>query len=816
MVLLNIASEKEKTAMKKGLVFFFFCLICEEVFASVFSVIPTDKSQEYLGMVFGGSVGAISLGGDNNPTLSLMFERFNFIIVTIGAVVLSYIGVMTTINTAREGEAMGKKMSLWVPLRAFSGMLLMVPGPTSGYSVVQMTVMWIVLNGIGAANSVWEVVLEQLAQGVPAVGGLNIQLQPSNLNAVTQSILQSSTCMYAINRGIPELTTNAGPLKNQSVSIYVITGDPQPASSATLPTQIQQQAVAYVGIQGAPAPLNSLCGSFTVTSILQSSAPGAKPSPINTFNYATVKQRLSIKVAALQNMFSAVDAAAQLLANPDPNTYASPDPGYVFAAGQAYISQITQLATGVKTAVESGSQNWEQSGNPISPIANNYATLKSYGWIHAGSYYFTMVRASGARMDDETVPGKAKLPVPSGAPQRIDPRNLSPNYTLTGAWPVVDTTSSSSLQDYVPGGSATSPLVRMNTALTHSFNYWTNDQANSGPPSQGLAIPAASTGNSTLDAIVNGIKDGIQTPILNYVQSITNGSTATGGTPDPLIGIGQFGGILMLAGEIAVFVSIITSFIISMVVSPVSCVNPAPWAVNLLFVSILPMIYSLAIVLWTLGATLGIYIPLVPYVIFTMTAFGWIIQVIEAIVAAPIIALGLIHPGGEELGKLSSALPILANIFLRPTLMIFGFVLASGLLRAGIALVNFGFIPAITEGAAVSIFSILAVLGMYVAIMTAIVNKSFSLIYLLPNQIMRWMGSSAESDHGAAEMAKEAKGGFDSGAGQGQKALEAGHAKANEKTGDNLQSGESRQEKIKGGEAGAEAKKAAKVAKKRK
>jgi len=98
----------------------------------------------------------------------------------------------------------------------------------------------------------------------------------------------------------------------------------------------------------------------------------------------------------------------------------------------------------------------------------------------------------------------------------------------------------------------------------------------------------------------------------------------------------------------------------------------------------------------------------------------------------------------------------------------------------------------------------------------AIVNKSFSLIYLLPNQIMRWMGSSAESDHGAAEMAKEAKGGFDSGAGQGQKALEAGHAKANEKTGDNLQSGESRQEKIKGGEAGAEAKKAAKVAKKRK
>ena len=787
MVLLNIASEKEKTAMKKGLVFFFFCLICEEVFASVFSVIPTDKSQEYLGMVFGGSVGAISLGGDNNPTLSLMFERFNFIIVTIGAVVLSYIGVMTTINTAREGEAMGKKMSLWVPLRAFSGMLLMVPGPTSGYSVVQMTVMWIVLNGIGAANSVWNVVLEQLAQGVPTVGGLKIQMQPSYLNAVTHGILQSSACMYAINDHMPELKTNAGPLQNKSISIYTVTGSPTTPTTPP-PTQLTQTATVYVGIQGAAEPLKSLCGAFTVTSTI------LKGDPINTFNYPTVQQRLRIKVTALQNMFSAVDAAAQLLANPDPNSYAPPDPGYVFAAGEAYISQITQLATGVNAAPDSSAQDWEER-NSVSPIAGNYAKLKSYGWIHAGSYYFTMVRASGARMDDETVPGKAKRPeltagLPASGPPASGVPEYIPNLTgtnapPTGYWPTVNAVGNSALSQYLSTNGAKPQTVIMNTALTNSYNYWNVDQNTPKPASQGLAMPAASTGSDILDTIVNGIKDSIQTPILEYVQSITDGKTATGGTADPLISIGQFGGILMITGEIAVFISLITSFIISIAASPASCVSPLAWAVNLLFVSILPMIYSLAIVLWTMGATLGIYIPLVPYLVFTMTAFGWIIQVIEAVVAAPIIALGLIHPGGEELGKLGSALPILANIFLRPTLMIFGFVLGSSLLRAGIALVNFGFIPAINEGAAVSIFSILVILGLYVGIMTSIVNKSFSLIYLLPNQIMRWMGGSAESGD-PSDMVKEAKGSFDSGAGQGQKGLEAGHAKASEKTGASL------------------------------
>lgn len=813
---------------KKGLIFFLFCLICEEVFAAVFSVVPTDRSQAYLGMVFGGSVGAINLGGGNNPTLSLMFERFNFIIVTIGAVVLAYIGVMTTINTAREGEAMGKKISMWVPLRAFSGMLLMVPGPTSGYSVVQMTVMWIVLNGVGAANAVWNVVLGQLAQGVSSVGGLNIALKPSDLNALTQNVLQASTCMYAINNYMPELSTNAGPMQNKSVSIYTLMNPPTPAPSGVQPTTITQTASVFVGVQGATYPLDRLCGVFTVTSLLSQGG-------INTFNYSTVQQRLSIKTAGLQGMFSAVDAAAQLLANPS-GTYASPDPGYVYASGQAYISQITQLATGISAAPASGAQSWEQGANPASPITGGYATLKGYGWIHAGSYYFTMVKASGATMDSETIPGQAVLPSAASVPIQTTLNNnaLSPTGS---AWPTNDQ-GASGLSDVLSPGTPYFQMLKMNTALQHAFSYWTLDQVTAAPSSQGISLSSTSTGNRFLDTIVNAIKNKVQTPILNYIQQISEGSvnissqfgsalasatntvsggvatginaasgyastvgSATGayssgttnisgtsfstntsaGSGDPLISIGQFGGTLMLAAEIAVFVSIITSFVISLALSAASCLSPFAFAINLLFVQVLPLIYGIAVILWTLGATLGVYIPLIPYLIFTMTAFGWIIQVIEAVVAAPIIALGLVSPSGEELGKIGAALPILANIFLRPTLMIFGFVLGASLLRAGIALINFGFIPAIKEGASTSVFSIIAILGMYVAVITTIVNKSFSLIYLLPNQIMRWMGGTAEHG-GPEEMVKEAKGGFDTGAGQAQKGLGQGLASSTERT----------------------------------
>jgi hypothetical protein len=58
---------------------------------------------------------------------------------------------------------------------------------------------------------------------------------------------------------------------------------------------------------------------------------------------------------------------------------------------------------------------------------------------------------------------------------------------------------------------------------------------------------------------------------------------------------------------------------------------------------------------------------------------------------------------------------------------------------------------------------------LYMMLIMAIVNKSFSLVYLLPNQIMRWLGGPTETSD-PSDMIKEAKGGFDTGAKMGQAA----------------------------------------------
>ncbi|MBT6207420.1 MAG: DotA/TraY family protein, partial [Francisellaceae bacterium] len=151
-------------------IFIILYLIASPAVAGVFEVVPSDQSLRYLAQLFGGQVGNVSLGAGTAPALSAMFEKFNLIVSTVGILILGYITILSTVNTAQEGSAMGKKFSgIWTPFRSVTGMILLVPSPSSGYSMIQSLVMWIILQSIGAANTIWNVVLEQNAAGRSAV-----------------------------------------------------------------------------------------------------------------------------------------------------------------------------------------------------------------------------------------------------------------------------------------------------------------------------------------------------------------------------------------------------------------------------------------------------------------------------------------------------------------------------------------------------------------------------------------------------------------------------------------------------------------------
>ncbi|HSX19723.1 MAG TPA: DotA/TraY family protein, partial [Gammaproteobacteria bacterium] len=161
-------------------------------------------------------------------------------------------------------------------------------------------------------------------------------------------------------------------------------------------------------------------------------------------------------------------------------------------------------------------------------------------------------------------------------------------------------------------------------------------------------------------------------------------------------------------------------------------------------------IYS---IVWIIGAILAIYIPLVPYLIFTIAVVGWLLLVIEAIVAAPILAISFMLPTNDEMGKLLQGLLLLLNIVLRPVLMIFGFIFATRLYQAVVKLVNFGMLSNFNNlNTNDSMFAWVAVLALYATFIVALSNKSFSLIYALPDKILRWMGGIPEQTDPSQEL----------------------------------------------------------------
>ncbi len=721
--------------------------VCPEVLGAVFDVAPYDKSKEYLGIIFGGQVGSINLGGDPNPMLGKMFERFNFIIVTIGTIVVSYIGILSIVNTAREGEAMGKKFSTWMILRVVFGLLFMIPTPGTGYSLIQVLVTWIVLNGIGAANSVWEVVVAQLKANVPVVGAISIDMTDAldqQLTALSQDVMRSSICMQTLN-SMPSFVGPNGAVK--------ITIDRLPVTGS------EQSARLSVGTDRN----KNLCGMFTVNTKLKNA------------------ESLSVKINALNAMFDVISPAAVLFKEVTCVWPDCPAPGYLTKAREAYRSQVTALVglAGSVDATAAADPSQIPGFAEMTPEMQQlfqtaygsdsdvYTKMKNLGWIHAGGYYSQLSKVSPDTPAVKAQKTDAKY-LPSSdsnfIPRETTLQNGVPNSPSGWSTGLLNSLSTTPVQQ----------AAILNKALSSASTYMLKDLTVA-PDLPGFGS-APSSGNDVIDALfVNPFNKLQDSMVKGFAAALTGGP----GT-DPLNSIGKFGSNIMLAGELLPLATMIIGFLMALAVSAGACVNPMAIAFPMLINQVTILIGLIASMLWAFGATLGIYLPMIPYIIFLTTAFGWMMAVIEAIVGAPILALGMMHPSAqEELGKIAQGLGILANIFLRPTLMIFGFIIAASLLRAGIAMLNFGFITVLGMSVRPTILSIIAVLALYAGLVIGMVNAAFSLIYELPNKIFRYMGVAEERGHeGANKISDSGKQQFDKGAAAGEDATKKAHGAA--------------------------------------
>jgi len=256
--------------------------------------------------------------------------------------------------------------------------------------------------------------------------------------------------------------------------------------------------------------------------------------------------------------------------------------------------------------------------------------------------------------------------------------------------------------------------------------------------------------NYIIEPLIYEIFTAIFTAIIPIFQT---GVEQLNSSSNPILSIAAMGNAMI--NETMVVLLNITAVVMMGAAIPV--VSTAVIAAAMI---LLPIIFGVIGIIFVSGVIYAYYIPMLPYLLFTFGGIAWMISVIESMIAAPIVALGITHPEGHQtFGKADQAIMLLLNVFLRPSMMILGYIPAIILSYIGIWLLNLGFSTAMSGAmnqysSYAYNFGIIFMMLIYTGAYVGITQKSFEYgINKLPDGILKWLGGGVQSF--GSEMAGE-------------------------------------------------------------
>lgn len=170
-----------------------------------------------------------------------------------------------------------------------------------------------------------------------------------------------------------------------------------------------------------------------------------------------------------------------------------------------------------------------------------------------------------------------------------------------------------------------------------------------------------------------------------------------------------------------------------------------------------PIVGSLIVVVLGVGFIMAVWIPIIPVLIFSLVLIGWFFTLIEALVAAPLVAVGITHPEGHDfLGQAQQSFMLLLMVFLRPVLILFGLLTSVILLYFVVYVINIGFLTTLlnvlTNDVLIAsnsnhIYFAIVIMSfciIYAYILSSAVTMTFSNIYRVPERVSIWIGGQPE------------------------------------------------------------------------
>lgn len=644
-----------------GLAMLFLLLLPGLAFAGPFDPGPNDLSKN---LFLDGLFGELTGDGGASP-LGAPVGAFNAAVLIVAGILVFYTMVAGTLSTAADGELLGRKWSsVWVPVRTTLGAAAIMPSIGSGFSVIQAVVIWLALQGVGLANTVWEGFAAEPMAGAAYVPPSEVR----QLELLAADMFRLHVCRAAI-------------------ADYARIVDWDQAASAGLRNlEVSREMLDTKNWWGWELNgLGTACGVVKVSKPSKSDFPKSDSTPATARAlvdpHALSMAMFPVHQGAMQAMDARMGVLAEQFVRSPGNTNEAPNAALVVpgiqAAAQEYAATIRAAAEQHSKALTSG--DFKEA-------------LTADGWIMAGAFYTKLAHAmdavSAAVSRTATVEVEGLMPVP------------------------------------------------------HAQLLW----AEASVAASAVQSPGAHTVGSVRDG-------GLMDKLLNWVLEAGRGVDPDGMSGHPLVATKNTGEMMKTWGIGIYAVGTVgvaaVGVLAGNIAGKAAGADTALLAVTEL---ISGPVFAVAGPLTLMGAVLSGVVPMLPYILWIGVVLGWMVLVVEAVIAAPLWAVAHMAPDGDGVvGRGGQGYMLVLSLTLRPALMVLGLCCAIALLIPIGELLNSSFahvfrMSVMQDNASWGgLINVIMGLLIYTTLMVTLVTKVFGLIHVVPDSVLRWIGGGVDN-----------------------------------------------------------------------
>jgi len=685
----------------------------------------TDVSYILLEKTFGSFVADIrdNIWGDGTTgdsdgkrtVLTNLVTVMTWITLFVGTLLIGYTAFIGIINTAHDGEVLGRQWSsIWIPLRAAVGIGMISPIQSlGGLALVQTLILGVAMLGASVANVVWESAIKLIATA-PIV-----QLLPDpGIYDLGESVLRSQVCIK-LQRKHTLLNDEGRGLYRNNIDNTNITNVTDGSTRITV--TYKAGAVSTGGESG--QEIYGDCGNLTVTTEISG----------NDLEVTRIRQKFYSRYdGALNTLWDALLPLSDKIA-----TSADTEFGEAFNdADRETYNRVLLDFFNTLADYEGGASAFEQQ-TPKSTITSGEKIAQDFGndavkggWGLGGTYYWKI--ASWSEAYTSTV---HELSTKKFCDPFRSAKGSCGNTTKNGFAGYKD--------EFIR------QLNLLDTALLSAKRH---------PDAFRVLNKNAGGKSGTESSEIQSLVTSITTKMRETNINITEGKVR-GVDVDPLLAMRDIGSsIIQLLSNYIVNPDDSKDITNSLgdVLKKVGGASKSKDNINATLLSVIVLSFI------SLGIVLAFVLPSLPYMLWVSGMLAYLIYVVEAVIAAPLWAIMHAHPEGHSAaGKGTQGYWMVAGLLARPFLMVLGLIAAMVLFRVIAWFVNYTIwdTMVIMHEDGSNVIAAAGLMIIYTSIMISVCYKCFGLIYELPKWFFSWVGGSDyHGDMGEQKMLSTAGG----------------------------------------------------------